>query len=103
MMKQMQDMMKTMLKNSNQNNNQNNNNQNNNNNNRDRGGRNSQGRGRGGRGGRGNPPSARLYCWSHGSCAHCSNDCERRAPGHQTMATFANMMEGSKNGCYWLT
>jgi hypothetical protein len=98
MMTQMQDMMKTMMRNNNNQHNPNNNN------NRDRGARNSQGRGRGGRSGRGNTrPTARLYCWSHGACAHLSNDCERRATGHQATATFANMMDGSKNGCYWLT
>jgi hypothetical protein len=99
MMTQMQDMMMQMM--------QNNNNHNNNNNyNNHRGGRNSQGRGRGGRArGRGNHnrvTQPRSYCWSHGACAHSSADCNRRAVGHQNAATFANMLNGSIVGCFWL-
>ena len=62
------------------------------------------GRGRGrGRGGRGQtPPSPRKYCWTHGACAHSSTDCNNKAPGHQTTATFTNMQGGSTNLCFWL-
>jgi hypothetical protein len=54
--------------------------------------------------GRGNQNSARSrkYCWSHGSCAHTSTECNTTAPGHQTAATFSNMLGGSTEGCYWL-
>ena len=108
MMSQMRDMMMSMMNNNNTNNNNNNNNYNSNrggrNNNSNRGGRNYQGRGGERSGGRGNTRSTtRLYCWSHGACAHTSVDCNRPATGHQTTATFSNMMEGSKNGCYWIT
>ena len=44
----------------------------------------------------------RHYCWSHGACAHNGNDCHTRATGHQTAATFSNMMGGSVRGCYWI-
>jgi hypothetical protein len=101
MMAKMQEMMITMMRNNNNNKNTNNNNNNNRNN---RGGGNSTGRGGGRSGGRSNNRSqTRLYCWSHGACAHASPDCNRPATGHQTTATFENMMAGSKNGCYWLT
>jgi hypothetical protein len=104
MMSQMKDMMMTMMRGNNNNNNNRNNNRdnNNNNNNNNRGGRNSQGRGGERSGGRGKS-QARSYCWSHGACAHTGTDCNRPAPGHQPTATFSNMMEGSKNGCYWIT
>ena len=62
-----------------------------------------------GRTGRGNTNTARTgqlsnrkYCHSHGSCAHASNECNTPAPGHQTAATFANMMGGSTTRCYWI-
>ena len=119
MMSQMKDMMMSMMRNhNNHNNNRGNNNTNkntgnntghntNNNNsaNDNRGGRNTNGgRGGGRSGGRGNNRShTRLYCWSHGACAHGSADCNRPATGHQTTATFEQMKNGSKNGCYWLT
>lgn len=59
------------------------------------------------RAGRSRPPSARssntrLYCWSHGACAHTGVDCNTQATGHQASATFDNMMGGSTTGCYWL-
>jgi hypothetical protein len=47
-------------------------------------------------------PSPRQYCWSHGACAHSSADCNTRLPGHQTSATFDNMMAGSTTNCFWL-
>ena len=60
------------------------------------------GRGRG-RGRSGNPrTNSRKYCWSHGSCAHASSDCNSPRDGHQAAATFSNMLGGSTTGCYWL-
>ena len=56
------------------------------------------GRGRG----RGQTPGPRMYCWSHGACAHSSTDCNNQAPGHQSTATFTNMQGGSTNRCFWL-
>ena len=44
----------------------------------------------------------RLYCWSHGACAHGSSVCNTQLPGHQTGATFANMQGGSTQNCFWL-
>ena len=38
-----------------------------------------------------------TYCWSHGTCKHTATDYKRKAEGYQDWATFANMMEGSKN------
>ena len=46
--------------------------------------------------------NTRVYCWTHGACAHSSADCETAATGHQSTSTFANMQGGSTNGCYWL-
>lgn len=73
--------------------------------NHQRGSRNSS-RGRGGRtSGRGRvatPPGPRAYCWSHGACAHSSNQCNNQLPGHQSDATFANMQGGSTSNCFWL-
>ena len=61
------------------------------------------GRGRGrNTGGRGQPSGPRMYCWSHGACAHSSTDCNTKLPGHQTTATFSNMQGGSSNRCFWL-
>lgn len=37
----------------------------------------------------------RLYCWSHGACAHSSAECNTQLPGHTTTATFHNMQGGS--------
>ena len=60
------------------------------------------GRGRSG-GGRGQPgPSPRMYCWSHGACAHTSADCNNPHPGHQPTATFTSMQGGSTMRCFWL-
>ena len=44
----------------------------------------------------------RHYCWTHGACAHTSSDCNHQAPGHQVSATFANMLAGNTQGCFWL-
>jgi hypothetical protein len=97
MMTQMRDMMMSVM---------NTNNHNNNYNPHHRGGRNTNGRGRGGRTpGRGNnnrPAQPRSYCWTHGACAHTSSDCNRQSEGHQNAATFANMLNGSTAGCFWL-
>jgi hypothetical protein len=63
------------------------------------------GRGRGGSGGRDRrqpTPGPRMYCWSHGACAHSSTDCNNKSPGHQATATFSNMQGGSTNRCFWL-
>jgi hypothetical protein len=80
----------------------------NNNNNNSRGGQHG-GRGRGRGRGRDNDrrnnrsQPQQLYCWTHGSCAHASSGCRTQAFGHQPTATFANMMNGSNHGCYWMT
>jgi hypothetical protein len=103
MMTQMQDMM-TMMRNGNNHNNINNNSRDNNNNSCD----NSQGRGRNRNGKRNaggttnRPRLPKAYCWTHGSCVHASNNCRTPAVGHKTTATFANMQNGSTNGCYWM-
>jgi hypothetical protein len=56
--------------------------------------------------GRGRIPNAcsatREYCWSHDTCAHLGSDCNNPIEGHQAAATFANMLDGSTVGCYWL-
>ena len=39
------------------------------------------------------------YCWTHGGCAHSSNQCTGKAPGHKKEATFDNKMGGSKAFC----
>jgi hypothetical protein len=71
------------------------------NNGRGRGyGRGGYGRGREGRGQ--TAPSPRMYCWTHGACAHGSTECNNKAPGHQTTATFTNMQGGSTHQCFWL-
>lgn len=105
MMTQMQEMMMTMMRNGGNNNN--NSRDNYNNNNRDRH-QNNRGRGRGRGRGRSNDRSntrshTRSYCHTHGACAHASNTCNTPATGHQNAATFDNMLNGSKEGCYWLT
>lgn len=104
MMSQMQDMMLTMMRNNNGTNTNNAPPQQRYTDSHSRGGRHSQGRGRG-RTGRSsdNRSSTRLYCWTHGACAHTGVDCNRPSTGHQSTATFANMMAGSTTGCYWLT
>jgi len=60
-------------------------------------------RGRGAAGGTGrsnettaaNKPRNRLYCWSHGACAHSSSECNNPLPGHASTATFHDMQGGS--------
>ena len=57
-------------------------------------------RGRAATGGRGRTNEAankkpRLYCWSHGACAHGSAECNTPLTGHVTTATFHNMQGGS--------
>jgi hypothetical protein len=47
-------------------------------------------------------PTARTYCWTHGLCAHASNQCNSRLVGHQVTATFADMQGGSTNNCFWI-
>jgi hypothetical protein len=47
-------------------------------------------------------PKERLYCWTHGSCAHKGIDCKNPKDGHKKEATFANMMNGSTKECYWI-
>jgi hypothetical protein len=106
MMAQMQDMMMTMMRNGNNSNNNTTNNGSQHNNNR--GDRSQQGCGGGGGRGCSNNRSGtrthtRGYCWTHGACAHASNACNTPVNGHQNLATFDNMLNGSTNGCYWLT
>jgi uncharacterized membrane protein YgcG len=69
------------------------------NNNRGGGGR---GRAGGGRAGGGTSTNPKFYCWTHGWCAHPSDQCQNQAEGHQTTATSTNMMGGSTAKCYWL-
>jgi len=40
-----------------------------------------------------------YYCWSHGACAHSSDQCKSKRPGHQDAATFTNKMGGSTAYC----
>ena len=67
---------------------------------RGRGGRNTD-RGRG-RNNSSRGSNTRLYCWTHGACAHTGTECNTPATGHQTSATFDNMLGGSTTGCYWI-
>ena len=60
------------------------------------------GRGRGRSGNRNRGERTNQYCHSHGNCAHTGRECETPAEGHQIDATFANLMGGSTNRCYWL-
>ena len=60
------------------------------------------GRGRGRSGNRNRGERTNQYCHSHGNCAHTGRECETLAEGHQIDATFADMMGGSTNMCYWL-
>jgi len=46
--------------------------------------------------------NVKLYCWTHGACAHDSAACNKPAEGHQTDATFTNMKQGSTKNCFWL-
>jgi hypothetical protein len=79
-----------------------NNQRNNSRNNRGRGAGRNIDRTGGGRG-QGTSPSPRTYCWTHGWCAHASDACTNRAPGHQATATSTNMQGGSTNKCFWIT
>ena len=90
LMTQMQQMMTLMMNNSNDGDRSNRN-----------GGRGGRGRGRGGRGNRSS--SVRKYCHTHGACAHNGTECNTPGANHQASATFANMMGGSNNNCYWIT
>ena len=67
---------------------------------RGRGSTRGRGRGRGGNRNRGQQTS--NYCHTHGNCAHASRDCNTPGDTHQNDATFANMMGGSQNRCFWL-
>jgi hypothetical protein len=49
------------------------------------------------------PRGTKQYCWTHGACIHTSANCNTPSNGHKTTATFTNMQNGSKEGCYWLT
>jgi hypothetical protein len=48
------------------------------------------------------PTTTRLYCWSHGACAHGSADCNSSLTGHKTTATFQNMQGGSTKGLQYV-
>jgi hypothetical protein len=78
-------------------------------NNNHRTSRNNRGRGtdrptdRGGFTQQGTTANPRHYCWTHGYCAHPSDQCKHPAPGHQTTATATNMQGGSTNKCFWIT
>ena len=37
------------------------------------------------------------YCWSHGACAHDSNECTNKKPGHVNGATFQDRKGASTN------
>ena len=39
------------------------------------------------------------YCWTHGGTNHSSQECQRKAPGHQDTATFVNRLGGSNAYC----
>jgi hypothetical protein len=113
MRNQIQDMMSSMTRNNNNNNgngngNRNNGNRNNGNSNRNNGNRNN-GNNNGYRngnnqnnGGNGNNNRPTKYCHTHGFCAHDSAGCRTTAQGHQSAATFSNMLNVSTNGCFWL-
>ena len=63
-------------------------------------GRHQQGRGRG----RGRShTNGGSYCHTHGNCNHIGTECNTPSENHQAAATFANMMGGSTNRCYWIT
>ena len=40
-----------------------------------------------------------TYCWTHGGSNHSSQDCQRKASGHQDTATFENRLGGSNAYC----
>lgn len=46
--------------------------------------------------------TGKLYCWTHGACAHTSETCNKPADGHKKEATFSNMMNGSTKYRFWL-
>jgi hypothetical protein len=52
--------------------------------------------------GRRRAPGPRMYCWTHGYCAHSSADCNNRAQNHQVSATATNMQGGSTANCFWI-
>jgi hypothetical protein len=123
---QMQDMMASMLRNNGNNNNNNNNrgrnrnndrngngnnyghnNSNNNGNNNGNNGNdnrnnNNRSNGNSGDNGNNNRSQQRLCCHTHGCCAYDSPNCRTPGTSHNTAATFANMLNGSTNGCHWL-
>ena len=69
---------------------------------RGRGGnRNHHGRGRGRGRGRTHTNGGK-YCHTHGNCNHIGTECNTPGENHQSAATFANMMGGSTNRCYWI-
>ena len=39
------------------------------------------------------------YCWSHGACAHTSQQCRSKKSGHRDDATFRNKLGGSTAYC----
>jgi len=45
--------------------------------------------------------TTKLYCWTHGACAHKGEDCNKPTDGHKKEATFANRMNGSTKNCFW--
>ena len=43
------------------------------------------------------------YCWTHGiKCGHSSNECLKKAPGHQDEATETNKMGGRETKYNWV-
>ena len=46
-----------------------------------------------------NHPFQQMYCYTHGGCNHASCNCETPVNGHQTNATFENMMGGNPKNC----
>jgi hypothetical protein len=85
-----------------QNNSNNNGNYNGNNNNCNNNNSRSNNGNSGGNNGGNNRSQQRFYCHTHGCCAHDSRNCRTPGNSHNTTATFANMLNGSTNGCYWL-
>ena len=56
-------------------------------------------RGGGGNSGYRKRKNVSKYCWTHGACAHSSNECSNKKPGHQDNATFSNKLGGSTRFC----
>ena len=52
-----------------------------------------------GNGGRANARRSH-YCWTHGSGAHPSDQCNTPSSGHQWNSTFRNRMGGNNEGCW---